>query len=794
MRSLRHAARAHAPALLGYAALTVGLTFPIAFRAGTTLRDSGDPLFNTWILAWNAHSLAHGNLLGFFDANIFFPTPNTLAYSEFLIPQTLVAAPAAWLSGNPILAYNAALLAAFFTTAVATYALGTYLNGRLAGFVAGLIFAFSPFMISHLSHLQVLSAAGIPLVFLFLERFLTGGRTRHLLLFSAAYVLQTLANAYYAMYLALFAGLYILVHVVQRRRYLDRRLWGHMALHTAIVAVTIGPFFSRYLALRQDLGFVRQPTNSVTSFSFLTTPPFNWLYGAVTEGGGSSESALFPGVCALLLALIGLIAGLGLRERRRHRGPSWALTSYRTMGWILVGWVGVVVAIAVTGGIDTELGGIQIRATSYRNPLLVLLLLVVLRVGLRWIARLDPPDRPADPRLLYALMVAVAFVLTLPGGPNRLLYGLPGFDGLRATTRVHVITMLGVAVLASYGVTALRSRLGGRGGTIVAGTLTALTVVEYVSVPIPLTPVPVKQDIPAVHRWMATHDDDFAFAEYPIARPLLLWQQYFSTYHWKRLVTGASGYPSPIYVELLNRNEAVPSPATLKDFEEMGVRYLVVHDRPSASVSTVELDQAIGRLGERLRLVDTLESYDLQTEPDETIITSGTARIYALTRSDWESPRLVRRVPERSGAKVMTHRDRWLVTAEPHPELAGLAVDGDLGTRWHTEPERPGDFYQIDLGEPTRVDGILLDHRRYRRDYPRGYRVEASLDGRAWSVVAEDPKFLPPLVQFLRPRSLRLDITFPPTRARYLRIVQTGSHDRFWWSITEINVTEASSQ
>lgn len=788
--SLRRAGRDHAAALLGFASLTVALTFPITFRAGTTLRDPGDPLFNTWILAWNAHSLVHGRLRGFFDANIFFPTPNTLAYSEFLIPQTLLAAPIVWLSGNPVLAYNGVLLAAFFTTAVATYLLGAHLNGRLAGFVAGLIFAFSPFMMSHLSHLQVLSAAGIPLVFLFLDRFLTDGRTRDLVLFSTSYVLQTLANAYYAMYLALFGGIYILVHVVQRRRYLDRRLWAHLTLHVAIVAVTIGPFFSRYLTLRQDLGFVRRPANPATGFSFLATPPFNWLYGDATGGFMIPESALFPGGCALLLAGVGLVAGLGLRGARGHRGPRWIVPLYRAVGWAVAGWAGVIVSIAATGGFEVEPLGIPIRATSYQNPVLILVSLIAARLTLRWAFRVTPARRPADPRLLYGLLAAIAFVLTLPGGPYRLLYGLPGFDGLRAATRVHVITMLGVAVLASYGIGVLRTRLRGSTGRLVAGGLAGAIVLEYLSVPVPFAEVPVTREIPAVHRWMATRGDDFAIAEYPIVRPLLLWQQYFSAYHWKRLVTGASGYPSPTYLELLNRNEAVPSPATLDDFADMGVRYLVVHDRPGAMVSTGQLDAAIARLGDRVRLVDTLDSYDLQREPAVEIVTAGTARIYELTRSDWASPELVRDVPERAGATLVpSDRTAWRLAAQPHPELAGLAVDGNLRTRWHSEPQRPGDFFQVDLGQPTRVDGILLDHSLYRRDYPRGYRIDVSLDGVAWSTVSEAPEFLPPLTQFLRPRSLRLDLPFSPTRTRYLRIVQTGSDDVYWWSITEINVT-----
>ena len=60
------------------------------------VHDPGDPLMVTWVLAWVAHQLpsapAH-----IFDANIFYPERNTLAYSETLLVPGLLAAPLHWL-------------------------------------------------------------------------------------------------------------------------------------------------------------------------------------------------------------------------------------------------------------------------------------------------------------------------------------------------------------------------------------------------------------------------------------------------------------------------------------------------------------------------------------------------------------------------------------------------------------------------------------------------------------------------------------------------------------------------
>ena len=50
----------------------------------------------TWVLGWVAHQLPHAPA-HIFDANIFYPERNTLAYSETLLVPGLLAAPLHWL-------------------------------------------------------------------------------------------------------------------------------------------------------------------------------------------------------------------------------------------------------------------------------------------------------------------------------------------------------------------------------------------------------------------------------------------------------------------------------------------------------------------------------------------------------------------------------------------------------------------------------------------------------------------------------------------------------------------------
>lgn len=106
------------------------------------------------------------------------------------------------------------------------------------------------------------------------------------------------------------------------------------------------------------------------------------------------------------------------------------------------------------------------------------------------------------------------------------------------------------------------------------------------------------------------------------------------------------------------------------------------------------------------------------------------------------------------------------------------AIDNDPFTRWSTMlPQQPGMWFQIDLGEVRTVRQLRLDTERSPNDYPRGYVVRVSPDGQQWDKVAENPANDRPL-----------QVAFEPRPARYLRVEQTGSSDRWWWSVHEVEI------
>ena len=189
-------------AALAYLALALATTWPLVLRAGSAMAGPfGDPLLNTWILAWGADRALHG-FRGFWTGLFFYPYPDTVAYSEHLLGITLFTAPIQWLSGNPVLAYNAAVIFACALAGFGTWLLARDLTGRDdTALVAGVAFACAPFRLVHVSHLQMLMAGWMPVSLWALGRYLRAGDRRWLVAWGAAFILNAWSNGYYMYFL-----------------------------------------------------------------------------------------------------------------------------------------------------------------------------------------------------------------------------------------------------------------------------------------------------------------------------------------------------------------------------------------------------------------------------------------------------------------------------------------------------------------------------------------------------------------------------------------------------------------
>ena len=146
-----------------YTLLTILLAFPLSVTADRRLlATGGDDMLFVWTLAWNTHALTT-QPLSIFDANIFYPNANTLAYSENLIGSAFFAAPVLWLTENPVLAVNVVSLLSCILCGLGAYVLGRRLGlSASAAVLAGLIFAFSPARFFRFSQIHLTVVQWIP--------------------------------------------------------------------------------------------------------------------------------------------------------------------------------------------------------------------------------------------------------------------------------------------------------------------------------------------------------------------------------------------------------------------------------------------------------------------------------------------------------------------------------------------------------------------------------------------------------------------------------------------------------
>ena len=120
-------------------------------------------------------------------------------------------------------------------------------------------------------------------------------------------------------------------------------------------------------------------------------------------------------------------------------------------------------------------------------------------------------------------------------------------------------------------------------------------------------------------------------------------------------------------------------------------------------------------------------------------------------------------------------------SASDNTDDVRFATDGNPNTRWTTKRvQRPGQWFQLDLGREQTIGSVRLDSAGSPNDGPATYILSTSTDGRDFSNAASGIG------------SGITTINFNNQSARYVRITQSGRKTRYWWSIHEITVGSAN--
>jgi len=137
-----------------------------------------------------------------------------------------------------------------------------------------------------------------------------------------------------------------------------------------------------------------------------------------------------------------------------------------------------------------------------------------------------------------------------------------------------------------------------------------------------------------------------------------------------------------------------------------------------------------------------------------------------------------------------------VIMTDWNPRDIGKAMDGDPGTIWESQcPQTAGIGMTVDLGRTVTVCNVRFDLGRNVTDYPRGYKLETSLDGRHWTYIGEigdmginlfwensQPWFLAGGDHY--------NAAFPSVKARFVKVTlkPDGPPTRWWWALAEIRM------
>jgi hypothetical protein len=742
-----------------YTALTVALTWPLILAPATTVpNDLGDPLLNTSLIAWNARTMPLTSR--WWNVPQFYPQPGMTALSEHLLGLAPLTTPIVVLSGNPLLAYNAAFLLSFVWCGLAAHLLAFVLTRRHdVGVLAGLGFAFAPYRMSQIAHLQVLSAYWLPLALVGLHLYFGDRRPRWLVLFAVSWLMQALACGYYLFYLSTLVLLWLVWFAVGRERWSQI---GRVMLAWGVAALAMAPIAYGYLKFQRAYGLKRWP-DEIESFSadiasVLKASDSLWIWGRL-DVVGRPESALFPGLTIVVVVLVGVALAwvtAARFDRTRLGVTRWLLAGAAVFG-------AVAATPAIFGPWKVAPFGLQvISVTTARKPLSVAVLLTAAALVLHPSVRLA--WRMRSPLAFYAMATIVMWIFSLGPSPTLMnetviykapyawLMLLPGVDGIRVPARFWVLGTLCLAIAGALAMARITARWP-RVRSWLPAFACALVVIEA-------WPHPIRMWVRPAPR--PAHTAAIARLELPMNPSRDAVALYRWTEHRRPLFNGYSGYFAPHYWALQYMLEQ-KDPSALARLSAMGtIEAIVDHDFDKDG---------------RWRAF-------VAADPQASVVFRG--QDYTAYRVGRSASPPASTLPQLQGAPLPIAS----IAASLYQDRVGRMIDGDRVTRWDTGgPQDPTNEMTIDLGAAHEVCGVEQELAGFVADFPRMLIVETSIDGSSWTPAWSGTAALLALSAALEePLTIPLRFPFDPRAARYVRMRQTGRDRIYYWSIAELRI------
>lgn len=529
--------RSHIFAFAVFCLLAIIYTWPLASnitRLHPSLQSLGgtnDPSFFIGYIDIVTRGLTGDNVVAT-ETMIMYPRGIDMlgAYDGPLL--FVVAIPANLIFGNPVLAYNLAVMAGFLFTAMGMYFLVRHLIGSsLIGTIGGAFYGFSAYMlIRGLAHLNLMMLGVVPLFALVAVKFARNPTTSGALSLFFLAALSALSSWYYALAGSLFVTIIFLAHW--------RSLWEKKRLSfLAMFSLALGLFIVAVPLLSSE-NKGSMPMSDEFAFKasaqlqnlFVPTPA-SPVFGSLTSGIYTKfPTVLVPEAPNLYemtsyLGVIGLLAAAAFVFQRKLARPDvwwWSLSA---------------------------------------------LIFLILSLG----------------PYLYVFGHKIYL-------PFYLLRRIYPFDLFRVPNRFFIITLLCCVVLAMYLLDYLLNKIPARRGRalLLAGVCLVFFMDSFI-MPYPLMTFPV----PDFYNTIGRDQGKYAIADLPIQGFAVY--NYYQTTHHKPIVDGHFFYPgmSPMTYAFVSLNSLLSGarcgksetaaidykPETaLSHLSKANVKYVVVHN------------------------------------------------------------------------------------------------------------------------------------------------------------------------------------------------------------------------
>lgn len=565
--SPRLGVRGHLVALAGFVCLAVAYSWPLPLHLrdglpGPVSGDTGVYLWNLWVFR---HAIVSHGATPFFTAEVFSLSPALpLALQNYTTLADVVAFPLLPRLGL-VATFNVLLIGSGVASAYAMFLCARRLTGdTAAGWVAGLVFGFCPFMSARgMEHFSLVQAAPLPLFVMCFERLQFRPTTAAAAGTGVVLACAFLCDPYYAVYCLLMA-LFSIGNSAVLIRHSDpacRPRFRLLALDIALVclagliagmAISGGGQFEIF-SLRIGLTRLYTPvlifTVLVVVRAWLAVRHrVAWVWPSAIPAGRTLAAAALGAVVMLTPVLSALLGASAEREWARptvfwRSSPPGLDLFALFVPNPLHPWFGRYFA----EGARLMPGGFVENIASIPWTLTLVLLLASTGAA-RALPRYWVVFTVAAASLALGPFVRIGGVMTYVPTPWALLRYLPVIGAARMPQRMAAVMMLGLALLLAFALRAIRERLAARspGRRWRLDAVTALVAAGLVWEMLPAPRVLYSPEVPAVNRLIAADPRPIRVLNLPFGLRdgmsshgnASASAQYFQTVHEKQLLGG----------------------------------------------------------------------------------------------------------------------------------------------------------------------------------------------------------------------------------------------------------------